>query len=109
MRLGLLAPYEGHVGVMVTGTHLMCLVDSLRAGLLPLGGRDGDAEHCSRPRSHRFARCAPHHSGHDTAIGGVAPSRGEATPPGPAPSTEKPAKSLHHWQCRTWCSALTEQ
>jgi len=42
--LDLLSPYEGQVGVMVTGTHLMCLVDSLRAGLLALGGRDGDAD-----------------------------------------------------------------
>ncbi len=41
---GLLAPYERQVGVMVTGTHLMCVVDTLRAGLFVLGERDGDAD-----------------------------------------------------------------
>jgi hypothetical protein len=42
--LDLLSPYEGQVGVMVTGIHLLCLIDSLRAGLLALAGRDGDAD-----------------------------------------------------------------
>ncbi len=42
--LDLLSPYGGQVGVMVTGTHVMCAVDTLRAGLFALGGRHDDAD-----------------------------------------------------------------